>query len=151
MLEFLKYDFFQNALLSTVLIGISCGLVGTYIVAKRNYPRFFRRPRLCLLHRYFTLIGSCRIFNRNGHRHTFSCRKQKNTGRFFNRHFLVGRNGHRGTLYLPYSRICSQPDVLPLRQHTDGYLGTNSPFRFTLSGDYCFLRIVLPSAVLYCF
>ena len=35
MLEFLKYDFFQNALLSTVLIGISCGLVGTYIVAKR--------------------------------------------------------------------------------------------------------------------
>lgn len=35
MLELLKYDFFQNALLSTVLIGISCGLVGTYIVAKR--------------------------------------------------------------------------------------------------------------------
>lgn len=35
MLELLKYDFFQNALISTVLIGISCGLVGTYIVAKR--------------------------------------------------------------------------------------------------------------------
>ncbi|MDE6451059.1 MAG: metal ABC transporter permease [Odoribacter sp.] len=35
MLELLKYDFFQNALLSTILIGISCGLVGTYIVAKR--------------------------------------------------------------------------------------------------------------------
>ncbi|MDE5638776.1 MAG: metal ABC transporter permease [Odoribacter sp.] len=35
MLELLKYDFFQNAFLSTLLIGISCGLVGTYIVAKR--------------------------------------------------------------------------------------------------------------------
>lgn len=35
MLELLKYDFFQNALLGTILIGISCGLVGTYIVAKR--------------------------------------------------------------------------------------------------------------------
>lgn len=35
MWELLKYDFFQNALVSTILIGISCGLVGTYIVAKR--------------------------------------------------------------------------------------------------------------------
>lgn len=35
MLELLKYDFFQNALLATLLTGISCGLVGTYIVAKR--------------------------------------------------------------------------------------------------------------------
>ncbi len=35
MLELLQYDFFQNALISTILIGISCGLVGTYIVAKR--------------------------------------------------------------------------------------------------------------------
>lgn len=35
MFDLLKYDFFQNALLSTLLIGISCGLVGTYIVAKR--------------------------------------------------------------------------------------------------------------------
>ena len=36
MLELLKYDFFQNALISTLLIGISCGLVGTYIVAKES-------------------------------------------------------------------------------------------------------------------
>lgn len=35
MLELLRYDFFQNALISTLLISISCGLVGTYIVAKR--------------------------------------------------------------------------------------------------------------------
>lgn len=35
MFDLLQYDFFQNALLSTLLIGISCGLVGTYIVAKR--------------------------------------------------------------------------------------------------------------------
>lgn len=35
MFELLKYDFFQNALISTFLIGIICGLVGTYIVAKR--------------------------------------------------------------------------------------------------------------------
>lgn len=35
MLELLKYDFFQNALIGTLLTGISCGLVGTYIVAKR--------------------------------------------------------------------------------------------------------------------
>ena len=35
MLELLEYDFFVNALISTILIGISCGLVGTYIVARR--------------------------------------------------------------------------------------------------------------------
>lgn len=35
MFELLQYDFFQHALISTILIGISCGLVGTYIVAKR--------------------------------------------------------------------------------------------------------------------
>lgn len=35
MFELLEYDFFQHALLSTLLIGISCGLVGTYIVARR--------------------------------------------------------------------------------------------------------------------
>ena len=33
--ELLEYTFFQNALLCTILIGVSCGLVGTYIVAKR--------------------------------------------------------------------------------------------------------------------
>ena len=35
MFELLQYDFFQNALISTILISICCGLVGTYIVAKR--------------------------------------------------------------------------------------------------------------------
>ena len=35
MFELLEYTFFQNALLCTVLIGVSCGLFGTYIVAKR--------------------------------------------------------------------------------------------------------------------
>lgn len=35
MFELLHYNFFQNALLSTLLISISCGLVGTYIVARR--------------------------------------------------------------------------------------------------------------------
>lgn len=35
MFDLLKYDFFQNAMISTLLISISCGLVGTYIVAKR--------------------------------------------------------------------------------------------------------------------
>lgn len=35
MFDLLKYGFFQYALISTILIGISCGLIGTYIVAKR--------------------------------------------------------------------------------------------------------------------
>lgn len=35
MLDFLQYDFFVNALIATLLIGVSCGAVGTYIVAKR--------------------------------------------------------------------------------------------------------------------
>lgn len=35
MFELLEYTFFQNALLCTILIGVSCGLIGTYIVAKR--------------------------------------------------------------------------------------------------------------------
>ena len=35
MFELLEYTFFQNALLCTILIGVSCGLIGTYIVSKR--------------------------------------------------------------------------------------------------------------------
>ena len=35
MFELLHLDFLRNAFLSTILTGISCGLVGTYIVAKR--------------------------------------------------------------------------------------------------------------------
>ena len=35
MFELLEYTFFQNALLCTILICVSCGLIGTYIVAKR--------------------------------------------------------------------------------------------------------------------
>ena len=35
MFELLEYTFFQNALLCTILIGVSCGLIGTYIVANR--------------------------------------------------------------------------------------------------------------------
>ena len=33
--ELLRYGFFQNAILCTILIGVSCGLIGTYIAAKR--------------------------------------------------------------------------------------------------------------------
>ena len=35
MIDLLNYDFFQNALISTILISICCGLLGTYIVARR--------------------------------------------------------------------------------------------------------------------
>lgn len=35
MLDLLNYEFFQNALISTILISICCGLLGTYIVARR--------------------------------------------------------------------------------------------------------------------
>ena len=33
--DLIQYSFFQNALISTLLISISCGLIGTYIVARR--------------------------------------------------------------------------------------------------------------------
>ncbi|MDR1415678.1 MAG: metal ABC transporter permease [Odoribacteraceae bacterium] len=35
MQDLLAYDFFRNALWSTLLVGIACGLTGTYIVARR--------------------------------------------------------------------------------------------------------------------
>lgn len=35
MLEFLQYQFMQNALISAVLVSVACGLVGTYVVLKR--------------------------------------------------------------------------------------------------------------------
>ncbi len=35
MESLLEYSFFQNALIATLLISICCGLVGTYIVARR--------------------------------------------------------------------------------------------------------------------
>lgn len=34
-LDLLKYDFFQNALLVTLLVSVCCGIIGTYIVARR--------------------------------------------------------------------------------------------------------------------
>jgi len=35
MIELLQYDFFRNALLGSLLTSIACGMVGTYIVARR--------------------------------------------------------------------------------------------------------------------
>lgn len=35
MIELLGYDFFQNALLGSLLTAIACGIVGTYVVARR--------------------------------------------------------------------------------------------------------------------
>ncbi len=35
MLELFQYNFFQNALLGSLLTAIACGIVGTYIVARR--------------------------------------------------------------------------------------------------------------------
>ncbi len=35
LLHLLTYDFFQNALLAALLMSISCGIIGTYIVARR--------------------------------------------------------------------------------------------------------------------
>ncbi|MGL5682946.1 MAG: metal ABC transporter permease [Marinifilaceae bacterium] len=35
LLDLFQYEFFQNALIATLLISISCGIVGTYIVARR--------------------------------------------------------------------------------------------------------------------
>lgn len=35
IIELLGYDFFQKAMIATILTGIICGLIGTYIVAKR--------------------------------------------------------------------------------------------------------------------
>lgn len=35
MLEFLQYQFLQNALISAILVSVACGLVGTYVVLKR--------------------------------------------------------------------------------------------------------------------
>jgi len=35
MLEFFEYQFMQNAFIAATLISIACGVVGTYIVAKR--------------------------------------------------------------------------------------------------------------------
>lgn len=35
MIELLQYDFMRNALISTVLVSIACGIVGTYVVTKK--------------------------------------------------------------------------------------------------------------------
>ena len=35
MLELIQYDFFVNAVLAALLASICCGIIGTYIVARR--------------------------------------------------------------------------------------------------------------------
>ena len=35
MMEILQYEFMRNALMAAVLVGIACGIVGTYVVIKR--------------------------------------------------------------------------------------------------------------------
>ncbi len=35
MIEALQYEFMRNALIATVLVGVACGIVGTFVVAKR--------------------------------------------------------------------------------------------------------------------
>ena len=34
-MDLLQYSFFQNALIGSLLTAIACGIVGTYIVARR--------------------------------------------------------------------------------------------------------------------
>lgn len=36
MIELLKYSFFSNAIIAGILTAISCGIIGTYVVAKRK-------------------------------------------------------------------------------------------------------------------
>lgn len=35
MIEFLSYEFMRNALIAAILVGIACGIVGTYVLVKR--------------------------------------------------------------------------------------------------------------------
>ncbi|HOO85732.1 MAG TPA: metal ABC transporter permease [Prolixibacteraceae bacterium] len=35
MIELLQYDFFSNAILAAILTAVSCGIIGSYIVARR--------------------------------------------------------------------------------------------------------------------
>ncbi|MBM4240066.1 MAG: metal ABC transporter permease [Euryarchaeota archaeon] len=35
MIEFLQYQFMQNAIIAAILVSIACGIVGTYVVIKR--------------------------------------------------------------------------------------------------------------------
>jgi zinc transport system permease protein len=35
MIEILQYEFMRNALLAAILVGIACGIVGTFVVSKR--------------------------------------------------------------------------------------------------------------------
>lgn len=35
MLEFIQYEFMQNAFIAAVLVSIACGIVGTYVVVKK--------------------------------------------------------------------------------------------------------------------
>ncbi len=35
MLEFLQYEFMQNAFIAAVLVSVACGIVGTYVVVKK--------------------------------------------------------------------------------------------------------------------
>lgn len=120
MLELLQYDFFQNAFISTLLIGISCGLVGTYIVAKRmvfisggiTHASFGGLGISYFLG--FSPMTGATLFAIASALGILWLSENKNKGRFAHRYLLVNRDGYRYSVYLPFSGICPQSDVLPV-------------------------------------
>ena len=157
MLELLKYDFFQNALISTLLIGISCGLVGTYIVAKRMVfisggitHASFGGLGLSYYLGLSPMLGAT-AFSILSALGILFLSDSKAQGRFPDRHLLVGRYGDRYPVYLPHSRVCPQSDVVSLREYPDRYPRTDYPFRGSMSGYHPFFRPFLPSVILHRF
>ena len=158
MLELLKYDFFQNALISTLLIGISCGLVGTYIVAKRMVfisggitHASFGGLGLSYYLGLSPMLGATAfsILSALGILFLSDSKKLKEDsliGIFWSAGMAIGilfiylTPGYAPNLmsYL----FGKYPDTLP---------GTDYPFRGSMSGYHPFFRPFLPSVILHRF
>ena len=153
MLELLKYDFFQNALISTLLIGISCGLVGTYIVAKRMVfisggitHASFGGLGLSYYLGLSPMLGATAfsILSALGILFLSDSKKLKEDsliGIFWSAGMAIG-------ILFIYLTPGSAPN---LREDPDRYPGTDYPFRGSMSGYHPFFRPFLPSVILHRF
>ncbi len=158
MLELLKYDFFQNALISTLLIGISCGLVGTYIVAKRMVfisggitHASFGGLGLSYYLGLSPMLGATAfsILSALGILFLSDSKKLKEDsliGIFWSAGMAIGIL----FIYLTPG-YAPQSDVVSLREYPDRYPGTDYPFRGSMSGYHPFFRPFLPSVILHRF
>ncbi len=125
-MSILSYTFFQNALLGSLLASILCGLIGTYIVARRLVfisggitHASFGGIGIGVYLGFSPILSAAVFFRIVRLRHTMVQPPPRHARRFGHRHFLDFRHEHRHHLQFLGTGLHPGAVLLSVRQHID--------------------------------